>query len=623
MNFRSMQIQLNPTKAKAICFLALCVFINCSKSSAAAEPANSDYQIGGGSGAVPEKFAKWHACLKKALQKNDKMAIAKMVADPLVVYSGGDYDDYLEKEIPQKSRTYNQNGFLKNYDCIFTRAVRDRLLDAWKSEFWDRDQGVCLATGAVWIDVLNDGAAYKIKVLNYGVIGEDIDEILEKIKSAETAKIDSGKIADLYNLLGLTYDHSIRGMDSERGKTEGPDLKKKAEAAYKKAISLRTGAASKSEAQARSYRLLADNLISQGEKTQGGEDAYLKALAIQQAILPPQSKATAATLSHLKSIYADAPLKLKSVLKTDLPGREASIKELEKALSTKASNQKLTDLSQGFIDLGDLYEALDRQSDAQKSYDKAYEIWKKMPSKNEVLSCNLLKVIAERGNLSEAKKVCSTIKDFGNLDMAKKSMIFGFAKSGNYAEAEKLMQPRLAELESSGYGSLMKDYVDVYIIEKKLDKALALAELAIAKDKSGYKSVEMKAKVEALLGQNKEAEKCYQDALDMHDKSYPNDPPALEIESKLAEIYFKNANYGKALELCNKILAAHGQGDNLSVKYADALGLKAQVLAQESNSSAAKVFRQALEIKTKLQGPGDKSVLELKTAYDKFLSKGN
>src|SRR5262249_15540133 len=122
--------------AIASCLLAICL---CAfpEGSFAVEPADSTYDIGGASGGDPASFAKWYAAFKKALQKNDKQTVAKFVTFPLSVNWGSKPDPYTGVEGSEHSTDYTLKSFLSNYDRIFSKSLRDYLINAWKSDFWD------------------------------------------------------------------------------------------------------------------------------------------------------------------------------------------------------------------------------------------------------------------------------------------------------------------------------------------------------------------------------------------------------------------------------------------------------------------------------------------------------
>ena len=122
-------------KSYASLILAMTIHCYIGASTQAAEPANSNYDIGGASGGDAQKFGKWYQSFKAALKKNDKTALAKMVSNELRVFHGSDYDDYTGKQNRQKSACYTRKSFLRNYDQIMTPSLRHRLIDAWKSEF--------------------------------------------------------------------------------------------------------------------------------------------------------------------------------------------------------------------------------------------------------------------------------------------------------------------------------------------------------------------------------------------------------------------------------------------------------------------------------------------------------
>jgi len=249
--------------------------------------AEDSYDLGA-SGADPVTFDKWINSLRTALKKNDKAAVAKMIESPLSVYYGGDYDDYTGKWPKGYSRKFTQRTFLRNYDKVFSHDLQKKIINSKKADFWDKSSGVCFAQGVMWINPESKNV-YKIKSINFNIVPPDTDAIAQKIKDAEkSTPTDSAKIASLYSTLGRGYDANWRVYGDAR-ESEEPAVKKKEEAAYRKAISLRQGTAAKSEDQAKDLKELAKVISIDKNRTAEALQLYEQAYALQKAILPPNS----------------------------------------------------------------------------------------------------------------------------------------------------------------------------------------------------------------------------------------------------------------------------------------------------------------------------------------------
>ena len=610
--------------AMASCLLAICL---CAfpEGAFAVEPADSTYDIGGASGGDSASFAKWYAAFKKAVQKNDKQTVAKFVTFPLSVNWGSEPDPYTGVEGSEHSTDYTLKSFLSNYDRIFSKSLRDYLINAWKSDFWDRDQGICLGNGGVWFDAQGNPPTYKVKTINGDAVPPSIDAILTQIKTA-AKNGKSNQLANLYSSLGEAYDKTWRCLGSDRRKVEETALRQKAEEAYRKAISLRTGTQAQGAEQAKDYRMLADNLCLQEGRAGQAEDFYTKALALQQHILPPQSPALSYTVKTLIEYYDDMPAKKLALLKCDLPRQQLAIRAKEKLLGTKTTNKQLKDLVADYMHIGGAYETLGRRADAQTVYKKAYVLWKKLRPVDENIACDLLAPLVDQDMIAEAKKINANLQDYWFRPIGTKNLIFALARHGRIAESDALLNPALKEIKDSSYRRPMADYVEVYIIEKRLDKALALADSAVeeCKDDTGFDvALQEKGKVDELLGHYAEAEKSYADAIAYLTGRFPNDPPNLKLRIALAEIYLKEKKFPQAEKTADEIVAYLAKSGKKTASLGDAISVQAKSLATRSPEKADKCFRDAIDIKSTAQGSKDKSVVDLMEAYAAFLSQNH
>ena len=82
--------------------------------------------------------------LKKAVENGDKAAVVAMVGYPITVKLGG-----AEREIE------NQADFIKNYDAVMIKAVRDAVLNQKMQDIFINRQGAMLTDGTgagrIWL----------------------------------------------------------------------------------------------------------------------------------------------------------------------------------------------------------------------------------------------------------------------------------------------------------------------------------------------------------------------------------------------------------------------------------------------------------------------------------------
>jgi len=252
----------------------------------------------------PVKFSKWLDNLKAAIKKNDKVAVSKMIDSPLSVSYGDDYDDYTGKRSKGYCRTFNQRAFLASYDKIFTHDLQKKLLSLRKSDIWANSHGICFAQGVMWINPVNK-VAFKITSISFDIIPPDTDLLLQKVNdAAKSTPTDNIKLAALYSALAHGYDDNWRVIP-EGNDSVVVELKKKEEAAFKKAISLRQGAAAKSQEQAKDLQQLAKLIAIGDDRKSEALKLYQQLYALQKATLPHSSAPLVKTTGDIARLKKD------------------------------------------------------------------------------------------------------------------------------------------------------------------------------------------------------------------------------------------------------------------------------------------------------------------------------
>jgi tetratricopeptide (TPR) repeat protein len=570
-----------------------------------------------GSDADPVKFGKWFDSLKKALKKDDKAAIAKMIDSPLPVNYGGDFDSYTGKTSKAFTRNFNQSAFLNNYDKIFTHDLKKRIIISKNSDLWGNSHGICFAQGVMWIDPQDSGKVYKIKSINAGVAPPDTDAIAQKVHDAEkSTPTDSVKIASLYSALANGYDQSWRVLGQER-ESEVPELKKKEEMAYKKAISLRQGAAAKSPDQAKDLKQLAVLLAIDKGREAEVEQLYEQAYVLQKVVLPPTSLPLLKSMRDLESRYEKSGDKAKwlAILSEHLASGKLVVAKME----SEHAGGRGSDLAEAYEELGRINLGLGKDADARTALDKSYQLWK--VKKDQMFALYLAPLLAQAARVTEAKSVLSSISDTGNHNSCTVQVATGLAKNGKSKDADALLVPYIESLKSSQYGEGLAPIVDVYIAGHDLPKALQIADDAVSMNEGEPETWEAKGKVQALMGNKSGAQESYVRAIKEFRNSDPKDPTLFEPLKALTIIYVQEKKFPDAEKTANKAL---GVLPKLGGNYGDMLGLLATIYDAESQPAKAEpLYKQAIEIKTKEEGPDDKSVLNLKKSYAEFQQKNH
>ena len=93
------------------------------------------------------------ASLQKALAADDRQAVAKLVSYPLMVSLGG-----------QDLEIENQAALVRQYDQVFTKAIRENILAQPLNDIFVNKQGVMVGSdGKVW--ALPEGNNLRISVI--------------------------------------------------------------------------------------------------------------------------------------------------------------------------------------------------------------------------------------------------------------------------------------------------------------------------------------------------------------------------------------------------------------------------------------------------------------------------
>jgi hypothetical protein len=117
----------------------------------AAGPTQEECDLGGFDS--PAKLISLITNLKKAVKSGDRAAVGALVDYPITVKLGG-----AERDIE------NQADFIKNYDAIMTKPVRDAVLSFKMKDYFINRQGLVMSgdtgKGSVW---LMNNKIYKIE----------------------------------------------------------------------------------------------------------------------------------------------------------------------------------------------------------------------------------------------------------------------------------------------------------------------------------------------------------------------------------------------------------------------------------------------------------------------------
>lgn len=601
------------------CLLAITLCLN-PVASIAAEPADSSYSLSN-NGADARSFGKWYSRFCSALAKNDKREVARFIDSPLRVHIGGDYDSYTAETSPDQSNRYTKESLLPAYDKVFPKRLRQRLITAWKNEFWDRDQGIALANGLVWFDVRSgkNGPIYKLKTIND--VPPDIDGILAELKAAEKIG-DNKKISSLYSKLAAAYDDEWRCYASCRTDHSRKAAEEKSIRAYQKAISLRTGALEKSPEQARDMCLLADFLIDKPDKNGTAEELYLKSLALQRSLLPPQSPSIAETVKKLETYYKDMPAKKLALRKGDLNRKELALTTKEQQLKSKPSTKLLSDLVSDYIQAGDTYIDLSRKADALKSYKRAYELWKGLKSPDGTLASDLMAPLVALEMPDDAERISSNIKDPYWQTDARKNLIFALARHGKQERANALLEQELEERDRCLPDSTKVKYIEVLIIENRLDEALERTKDWQKHSESFLEAdlYDFEARIEKALGNLEAAEKAYQHLVEILKPDRGSKDPT-PFKNELATIYLKEKKYAEAQKLADAVITELSKTGKKTTLLGNAFAIKARALAATSPAQADQFYKEAISIKTSAQGEDDLSVKQLKEEFASFAAR--
>ena len=138
-------------RLQLILALALVLVLTLAGAGRAAGPTQEECDLGGFDS--PAKLTSLIANLQKAVKSGDKAAVAALVDYPITVKLGG-----AERDIE------NQADFIKNYDAIMTKPVRDAVLSFKMKDYFINRQGLTMSDdtgkGSIW---LMNNKIYKIE----------------------------------------------------------------------------------------------------------------------------------------------------------------------------------------------------------------------------------------------------------------------------------------------------------------------------------------------------------------------------------------------------------------------------------------------------------------------------
>ena len=102
--------------------------------------------------------------LQQAIDKGDKQAVTSMISYPVVVFI-----NFRRQVIKTES------SFLKNYDLVFDKRLKDFLLGSKVEELWSKSDGVATSGGEIWFSgVAKDPQhpdKYEIKIIAINGMG--------------------------------------------------------------------------------------------------------------------------------------------------------------------------------------------------------------------------------------------------------------------------------------------------------------------------------------------------------------------------------------------------------------------------------------------------------------------
>jgi hypothetical protein len=138
-------------RLQLILALALMLVLTLAGAGRAAGPTQEECDLGGFDS--PAKLISLITNLQKAVKNGDKTAVAALADYPIMVSQGK-----AEREIA------NQADFIKNYDVIMTKPVRDAVLSFKMKDYFINRRGLVISDGtgkgSVW---LMNNKIYKIE----------------------------------------------------------------------------------------------------------------------------------------------------------------------------------------------------------------------------------------------------------------------------------------------------------------------------------------------------------------------------------------------------------------------------------------------------------------------------
>ena len=370
-----------------------------------------------------------------------------------------------------------------------------------------------------------------------------------------------------------------------------------AESLHRRALTIREKAEGPNHPDiATSLSSLAELCVSQGRPAES-EPLYQRALAIRERALGPDNPEVAASLSSLAELYVTL-------------GRYADAEPLlERALEIRerVSAADHPELATGLGDLAGVYVAQGRYADAEPLYQRALAIRERVlgPDDRDVATGlnDLAGLFVTQARYAEAEPLYlralsiwekALQPDDPDLAPGLSNLAWLYVIQGRYSEAAPLLQRAQRVLEAALPLISLPAAGLVPLRDRGRDTAMlafVLRALAVLDDK---------------LGQPTQAQRRLQRALEMEEKAFgPEHPAVAEDLSLLGSLYCDHRWYAEAEPLLRRALAIDEKtlgpehvsvaGDLISLGRAgEGLGRKAE---------AERHFKRALAIYEKAMGP--------------------
>jgi hypothetical protein len=131
-----------------------CVVFALAGPALAQTDADMDKQLDASMG-EHRPYAEFFAALQKAINADDKAAVAAMVNYPFVVYSKGG-----------SQQIKDAKHFLANYDRLITPKVKAAVAKQTYATLFTNWQGVMIGDGEIWFSGVGDNLDVKIITIN-------------------------------------------------------------------------------------------------------------------------------------------------------------------------------------------------------------------------------------------------------------------------------------------------------------------------------------------------------------------------------------------------------------------------------------------------------------------------